>query len=204
MANWSLMEEDTLQFWLKTINPHSLQFQQFYIRLGNNCNAYYQFTTPLSNINSTIGNWVKFDVPLAGNTTWTRTSNGEVSFSEIAYFEFNLDTWDWGFEFWIDGVTLNNYLGVGLHEPAKYPEQYYCYPNPFSTQADIRLFLPESGTIELCIYNLHGLKLKEILNQQLTAGRHQIPVDTSNIPPGIYLLELKTKKHKQVKRIIRR
>jgi parallel beta-helix repeat protein len=204
MADWTLTEEDTLQFWLKTINPHSLQFQQFYIRLGNNCNAYYQFTTPLSNINSTIGNWVKFDVPLAGNTTWTRTSNGEVSFSEIAYFEFNLDTWDWGFEFWIDGVTLNNYLGVGLHEPAKYPEQYYCYPNPFSTQADIRLFLPESGTIELCIYNLHGLKLKEILNQQLTAGRHQIPVDTSNIPPGIYLLELKTTKHKQVKRIIRR
>ena len=109
-----------------------------------------------------------------------------------------------GFEFWVDGLTLNNYLGVGLSEKAiNNRVEFNCFPNPFYLNSIISLKLPKSGIVNISIYNLQGNLVKEVHDGNLTNGNHEFSIDTSNIPSGIYLLELKTGKHKEVKRIIR-
>lgn len=204
MASWELSEEDTLQFWLKTENPHAQKFQQFYVRMGNNCSAYFQYAAPISAINSTIGNWVKFDVPLSGNATWVRTSSGEISLSEIAYFELNADTWDWGFEMWIDGITFNDYLGVGINDfTPELPIRIDTYPNPFNGNTRVELFMPESSNISLGVFDTVGNIVFDIASGYLSQGLHTFAIDGSNMASGIYLLKLKTDNRKLVKKLIR-
>lgn len=204
MADWSLSEGDTMQIWLKTENPHNQQFQQFYIRLGNNCSAYFQYTPPISVLNSTIGNWVKFDIPLTGNATWVRTSSGNISFADLAYFELNADTWDWGFEIWIDGITFNNYHGVGINENNQSPPVYfYTFPNPCNNNTMVELFMPENCNISLGIYDLYGQVINHIHTDFVVRGAHKFAIDGSNLNPGIYLVKLKTDKHEVVRKIIR-
>gem|GEM_PF-289943 len=204
MANWALSESDTLQFWMKTENPHAQQFQQFYVRLGNQCNAYYQFSAPLSQLNSTIGNWVKFEIPLTGNSTWIRSSFGDISLDEIAYFEVNADTWDWGFEMWIDGVTFNDYLGVGINDfKPELPIRIETYPNPFDGSARVELYMPESGNISLGVYDTVGNMVFDIESGFVTRGSHAFAIDGSNMASGIYLLKLKTENNNFVKKLIR-
>jgi len=204
MANWELSEEDTLQFWLKTENPHALKFQQFYIRLGNNCSAYFQYAPPISVINSTIGNWVKFDIPLNGNSIWNRTTSGDISLDEIAYFEVNADTWDWGFEMWIDGVTFNDCVGVGINDfEPELPIRIEAFPNPFDGNARVELFMPESGNISLGVFDTVGNIIFNIESGFVMQGSHTFAIDGSNMASGIYLLNLKTENYKLVKKLIR-
>jgi len=193
-----------MQIWIKTENPHSQQFQQFYIRLGNNCSAYFQYTPPISVLNSTIGNWVKFDIPLTGNATWVKTSYGNISFDDLAYFEVNADTWDWGFEMWIDGITFNNYLGVGLNEHNQsLPIDFNFFPNPFDNNSMVNLFMPEGGNVSLGIYDLYGNLITNIKTGFVFSESYKFVIDGSKLAPGLYFLTLKTDNQEIVKKIIR-
>ncbi|MBL4655196.1 MAG: hypothetical protein JKY33_05180, partial [Bacteroidia bacterium] len=119
IASWYLKQEDSLSFWMKINitdpnNPYGVQ--DAFIRLGNRCGGYYQYTNDyFQNINPHILNncidqWVQFSIPLAGDSTWKRTSSGDITnFTDINYVEINVDVWEYGYEMWIDGLALPYY-----------------------------------------------------------------------------------------------
>jgi hypothetical protein len=64
------------------------------------------------------------------------------------------------------------------------------YPNPAKGHATISFATMQPGITNIAIYNLAGIKVKEILNGKLTKGRHEIMLATGDIPDGIYLIRV--------------
>jgi parallel beta-helix repeat protein len=54
---------------------------------------------------STSTGWIFVEVPLAGGNGWTRTNNGG-SLSQVNWVEIHADTWDAGFDIWVDAVSF--------------------------------------------------------------------------------------------------
>jgi len=71
------------------------------------------------------------------------------------------------------------------------------YPNPFNPETKIVFNLPESGKVKLEIYNIKGQKVKQLVNDQLSARQHSVVWDgedsnNKRVSSGIYLYRLQT------------
>lgn len=69
------------------------------------------------------------------------------------------------------------------------------YPNPFNPETVIRYKIPVQTYVELCIYNLNGQRIKELIATQQTAGHHTVfwnGRDEANEPvgSGTYILSM--------------
>ncbi|MEW6249064.1 MAG: PQQ-binding-like beta-propeller repeat protein [Planctomycetota bacterium] len=108
LAKWDLSNVESLHFRAYAINPNGgFQNQSPWIRLGSFQNGYFQWTPSWDILNSAIGMWREFTVPIAGNSTWTRTTVGTPSLSHINYFQLHADTWGAGFTLWLDGIGFS-------------------------------------------------------------------------------------------------
>ncbi len=65
------------------------------------------------------------------------------------------------------------------------------YPNPFSGTTAIQFTLPESGPVQLAVYDITGKLQTVLVQEKLSAGTHQVTLDASDYPAGIYLYQLK-------------
>jgi parallel beta-helix repeat protein len=54
---------------------------------------------------SSVAGWIFVEVPLAGGNGWTRTNSGG-SLSQVNWVELHADTWDAGFDIWVDAVSF--------------------------------------------------------------------------------------------------
>jgi hypothetical protein len=64
------------------------------------------------------------------------------------------------------------------------------YPNPFSDITLIKYSLPSAHNVTLEIYNIHGEKVKTLVDQFQTLGNYEIAFDATRLPDGIYLYKL--------------
>ncbi|MBD3222116.1 T9SS type A sorting domain-containing protein [bacterium] len=72
-----------------------------------------------------------------------------------------------------------------------------AYPNPFNPATTLRFELASAGRVELAIYDARGRLVREIVDQDLPAGQHEIlwrGLDDhgQQVASGIYLLRLQT------------
>jgi len=67
------------------------------------------------------------------------------------------------------------------------------YPNPCKNSTIIPFFLPASQVVILELYSPSGVMIQPLLHQFLASGRHEITVNTSTLPGGIYFYRLRTK-----------
>lgn len=66
------------------------------------------------------------------------------------------------------------------------------YPDPFSNVTMVSFTLPEKSLTNVQLYNLQGQLVRQILNKELAAGKHQVDLQTPDLSPGIYMLKLTT------------
>lgn len=78
-------------------------------------------------------------------------------------------------------------------------EKFELSPNPTNGTFLIEAQLENYQTSTISLYTLLGEKLIE---EQLNSKNIKLPIDINNYPKGIYLVELRTDTHYQVKRII--
>jgi len=69
------------------------------------------------------------------------------------------------------------------------------YPNPFNPSTTINFSLPKTAPVRLVIYNIRGQKVKELLNESLEGGNHNVVWngrDDGNRPvaSGVYFARL--------------
>lgn len=76
------------------------------------------------------------------------------------------------------------------------------YPNPFNPSTNIQFSLPESGVVNVSVYNVIGEKVTEIVNDKFSAGTHKINWNASNNPSGVYFIRLDAGKYNSVKKAI--
>ena len=75
------------------------------------------------------------------------------------------------------------------------------YPNPLSSNGNIKIYLPGDGEISLMIYDLRGRAVKRLLpHNRMAEGTHMVAFDVNDLTPGIYLCYLKTEQEVKVAR----
>ncbi len=103
-------------------------------------------------------------------------------------------------------ITLNNYIFAGKPGESiwrrpisevvginsictEVPDNYSLhqnYPNPFNPATKIRFDIPNSGNVNISVFDVLGRKVAVIVDQQLTPGTYETDFDAGNLSSGIY------------------
>jgi hypothetical protein len=96
--------------------------------------------------------------------------------------------------FYIDDIIgPTQVMDVGLPSPQTAPhfKLYQNHPNPARENTHISFQVNTPGVVSLKLYDLIGKPVATLVNQQMKPGHYTIPVETENIPEGIYFYILK-------------
>ncbi len=80
-----------------------------------------------------------------------------------------------------------------LAEEETIPSEYGIsqnYPNPFNPSTKVQVRMKESGSARLDVYNLLGERVLAVLDQELSAGVHEVNIDGSQLASGFYIYKL--------------
>ncbi len=69
-------------------------------------------------------------------------------------------------------------------------QQFMLYPNPSNRSTNAKFVLTEDAKVQLLIYSASGQFVRSVLNNILSRGEHFVTVNTSDLKPGIYQIEL--------------
>jgi hypothetical protein len=64
------------------------------------------------------------------------------------------------------------------------------YPNPFNPTTTIRYGLPHRAHVLLAIFNILGERMATLVDQEVDAGVHEVVLDATRYPTGIYFYRL--------------
>jgi photosystem II stability/assembly factor-like uncharacterized protein len=64
-------------------------------------------------------------------------------------------------------------------------------PNPSERNPSLHYFLNDKGFVEIWLYDLHGKKIRHLLSENQQQGEKVLPVNTTGLPDGIYLIQLR-------------
>lgn len=92
-----------------------------------------------------------------------------------------------------DGIqVVNNPTSVG--NEGSVVKEYSLnqnFPNPFNPSTVIEFALPQAGFVSLKVYNLLGAEVATLVSSEMTAGRHSVSWNASDLASGVYLYRLK-------------
>ncbi len=90
-----------------------------------------------------------------------------------------------------DTTVISGILPAG-DQTSNIPILQQNYPNPANHQTTIAYALTSSAHVTLEIYNMAGQRIKTVQNNRYPAGRHEVVLNTSDYPAGIYIYRLTT------------
>lgn len=77
-------------------------------------------------------------------------------------------------------------------------------PNPFSSELRLRIRMEKEERVSVLLRDLNGVvQLKPVEHVSHAAATHNITLNTSALPPGVYLLEVSSESQKEVKRVVK-
>ena len=112
--------------------------------------------------------------------------NTDIEFSEFYNFDFS-----------ITSVNSNSFEST----PTEY-KLAQNYPNPFNPSTTISFAIPNKANVKLSVYSSLGEKVTELLNENLSAGNHQVSFDASNLSSGLYFYKISAGNFINVKKMM--
>jgi hypothetical protein len=76
------------------------------------------------------------------------------------------------------------------------------FPNPFNPSTEIRFSLPRSSQVTLRVYDLLGREVATLVQGPLPAGMHEVTLDASSLPSGIYFYRLNAGNLAQIRKMM--
>lgn len=76
------------------------------------------------------------------------------------------------------------------------------YPNPFNPSTVIRFTLPEPGHVSLKVFDLLGREVALLVNEQHSAGTHQVQFDACALPSGVYFYRLESARKVAIQKMV--
>ncbi|OGC76870.1 MAG: hypothetical protein A2Z27_05995 [candidate division Zixibacteria bacterium RBG_16_50_21] len=127
--------------------------------------------------------------------------------SLVGTFAFGTPTVHYDFSTWVngvkvdqdvDGIDLRNCVGslIAEREGGTSPFELDAnYPNPFNATTSIRYSVPQTGKVELAVFNILGQKVRTLVDEELSAGEHTVIWDGRNqsgqyVATGVYFYRL--------------
>lgn len=78
------------------------------------------------------------------------------------------------------------------------------FPNPVSAASILEIEIPETGKTQINLFNVTGQQSSVIFSGLLVKGKHRMPLTNkiNNLPAGVYLLKVQSKKETGLARIL--
>ena len=76
------------------------------------------------------------------------------------------------------------------------------YPNPFNPQTTIGLSIPESGHLEVLIFNILGQKVQTLANKNFEAGKYDFSWNANSFSSGIYFVKANMNNESKIQKIM--
>lgn len=73
-------------------------------------------------------------------------------------------------------------------EPAQLFGKVAAFPNPFNNELQLHLSLNADAHVQIALYDLSGKKVSQLYSQNTAAGKQVVPVETGELPHGVYIL----------------
>lgn len=94
---------------------------------------------------------------------------------------------------------------TAVNEIKENSNQLKNFPNPFRVQTNIAFEISVKSKVVLEIYSLNGQKIKQLVNNEMSAGRHSIPWNACNdknalVEPGLYICRMSVGNQKEFSR----
>ena len=83
--------------------------------------------------------------------------------------------------------NINNYLAENI--PMEFQVEQN-YPNPFNPTTTIQFSLSKPGFVELKVFSSLGSEVTTLISKPMSAGRHEVTFDASNLASGVYYYRL--------------
>lgn len=64
------------------------------------------------------------------------------------------------------------------------------YPNPFNPSTEIEFSLPRTSFVNLKIYDAMGREVRELINENISAGTHTVSFNASGLSSGVYFYRI--------------
>ena len=101
------------------------------------------------------------------------------------------------------GEKWTKQLDVSVNPPDHF-ELYQNYPNPFNPSTTISYLVPNDTRVVLKIYNSIGQEVTTLVNDDRSAGYHQLVWNASNVATGMYIYQLTVNDQKGKKEYYRK
>ncbi|HKI79877.1 MAG TPA: T9SS type A sorting domain-containing protein [Ignavibacteriaceae bacterium] len=76
------------------------------------------------------------------------------------------------------------------------------YPNPFNPSTKIRYTIPQREMVTIKIFDMLGREVSNLINEEQSAGQHEVNFKADNLPSGIYFYRINTGSSAIVKKMI--
>lgn len=76
------------------------------------------------------------------------------------------------------------------------------YPNPFNPNTSIEFQLPKESFVTLKVYNILGVEIATLVNEQKPAGVNKIKFDASGLTSGLYIYKISTGNFEQTRKMM--
>ena len=76
------------------------------------------------------------------------------------------------------------------------------YPNPFNPTTAIEFQLPKESFVTLKIFNILGVEIATLVNEQRQAGIHKISFNASELSSGLYIYKISAGKFEQTRKMM--
>jgi len=93
----------------------------------------------------------------------------------------------------VGNVLYKNGSGQQVNWNFNIPKDYSLlqnYPNPFNPSTTISYQIPKAGHVEIKIFDLLGRELSMLVNSDMSAGKHEVKFDGSNLSSGVYFYRM--------------
>ncbi len=70
-------------------------------------------------------------------------------------------------------------------------------PNPFNPRTTIRFAVSTSGPVKLELFDLRGRRIAILLDQEMTAGEHEVVFHPTDLASGVYVYRLRAGSFRQ-------
>jgi hypothetical protein len=110
--------------------------------------------------------------------------------------------------FWSAPWTVASVLEAGPGPAGFVTTLFQNSPNPFRFSTAISFVLREKGTVEICVYNVRGQRVRSLVSESRTPGPHVVTWEGQNdrgeeTPPGVYFYMMRAGAYRSVKKMVR-
>jgi len=101
--------------------------------------------------------------------------------------------------------TQHGPIAITAKEEGSFPQGYNLYqnyPNPFNPSTNIAFFLPQQQHVLLRVLDILGKEVKILLDNQITAGYHEVPFEARDLVSGHYFYEIRTAEYNDARKML--